>query len=88
MITLIKGGELMRITLINCKDRLISKGILVDSDGWQEQLYTALTSYLVFDGWSYDYVTDTLIITSPEETIIPDNISDFGEVVGDGTFIR
>lgn len=70
----------MEITLVNCKSKLLVKGIDITSNDWQTALTTQLQGYLSsFYGWGYNYETDTLKIDLSGLVSIPVNIVDFGD---------
>lgn len=70
----------MTITLINCKAKLLAKGIDVTSSGWHELLTSSLNTYVsILDSWNYDFITDTLNISVPGTETVPANIVDFGD---------
>lgn len=70
----------MTITLVNCKPKLLAKGIDVTSSGWHELLTTSLLAYVsILDGWNYDFDTDVLRIIVPGIETVPANIVDFGD---------
>lgn len=68
------------VTLVNCNNYFLVKGIDITKIGWQEILQYKLQGYLAFNGWSYDFGLDKLTIDCSEGTLVPDNITDFGEV--------
>lgn len=73
----------MILTLINCKPKLLAKGINITSNTWQSSLTTSLQGYLSsFNGWNYSYDTDVLYIDVPQTVSVPANITDFGDAGG------
>lgn len=69
----------MTIILVNCKQKLLAKGIDITANTWHESLTTQLQSYVSFEGWDYDFENDTLKLTIPGTVTVPANIVDFGE---------
>lgn len=71
----------MQITLINCNVRLLALGIDMQAIGSGNLMNDVVSAKLPnYQSWGYDYITDTVTITVPDDSVIPD-MSDLGEVV-------
>lgn len=72
----------MQFILTNCTPKLQAMGINPSIQGWENQLSTKLSSYLTYDGWTYSYDTDTLIVTPTQGSTVSLNLTDFGDAGG------
>lgn len=75
------------VRLINVKAHLLLMGIVIGEGTWMDDLSNKINQYMPFIQWSYSFDDDSLAILSDSATIVPDNISDFGEVVYNGDFV-
>lgn len=72
----------MQIKLIDCNTRLLAIGIDMQPIGSGELLSIKLTEKFPYETWEYNYISDSLLLTVADGTIIPD-MSEIGEVVPD-----
>lgn len=73
---------MITITLINSKVHLSLIGIIVGEDTWIDDISNKLIGYIAWQSWCYLWDDNsTLQIQIEEGTEIPDNITDFGELV-------
>lgn len=72
----------MQFILLNCTPKLKALGIDPTVNGWQDQLATKLATYATLDGWTYDYVSDTLIITPSPGASVSLNLTELGDPGG------
>lgn len=71
---------MMDIVLTNCNVKLISQGIdLANNDN--DKLTSQLETIVPLISWNYDFLNDQLQISVPNGTIIPDSLSNYGDVM-------
>lgn len=75
---------LVRFT--DAKSHVEPMGIIISVGTWMDDLTAKINEYMPHQQWSYSFDDDSLAIIAEDGTIVPDNISDFGEVVYNGYF--
>jgi hypothetical protein len=77
---------MLLVRLINVKNSIQLMGIIIDEGTWMDDLSSKINEYMPYQQWSYSFDDDSLAILAEYGTPVPDNISDFGEVVYNGDF--
>lgn len=72
----------MRFILLNCTPKLKAMGIDPTVSTWGSQFESKIASYATLAGWTYDPVSDTIVITPVDGTSVSTNLTDFGDAGG------
>jgi hypothetical protein len=72
----------MQIKLTNCLIKFQNLGIDINNnDNVVDELTSQFNALMPTLDWSYDFQNDITTISVPDNTIVPDGISDYGDVM-------